>query len=164
MVISINCLRNAKAKIQNNHLLLKSCCGKNCLTGYPDPNFQQTTPKGKGAMGNPRATSDGHKWGCTKEQTLSCLSPCLQASHWWLNQSFSTIFAKLLYLKQDSDRDDRAKAALAFAIFGRILPRAHRYLSAWWNLVSHVKLKLFLSYLKIFKKNQGLKNFFFYKV
>lgn len=126
MVIGINCLRNAKAEIRNNHLLPKSCCCKHCLTGCPDPNFQQITmpgfaQKGKGAVGNPRATSDGHKWGFTKEQTLSCLSPCLQASHWWLNQSFSTFFAKLLYLKQASDGDDRAKAALAFAVIGKIL-------------------------------------------
>lgn len=102
--------------------------------------------------------------GLHKEQTLSCLSPCLQASHWWLNQSFSTIFAKLLYLKQASDRDDRAKAVLAFAIIGRVLPRAHSYLSAWWNLVSHVKLKLLLSYLKNTKKKSGPhKTFYFIK-
>lgn len=173
MVIAINCHRNAKAKMWNNHFLLKSCCSKNCLTGCPDPNFQQTTlpgfaQKGRGGMGNPRATSDGHQWGCTKEQTLSCLSPCLQASHQGLNQSFSTIFAKLLYIKQASDRDDRAKAALAFAIIGRILQNTAQSTQLSASLMkpgvtcqTETALELFK---KIKKKIRASQNFLFYKV
>lgn len=97
---------------------------------------------------------------------LSRLPPRLQTSHWRQNQSFSTFFAQLLYPKQAFDRDDRAKAALPFAVVchGRILPRAHSYLSAWWNTVLHIKLKLPSRYLKNKKKNQSLIKHTFYNM
>lgn len=121
MVIYTNCLRDVIAEVENNHLLLKSCCCKNHLTGCLDPNLQKmmtegTTQKGEGALANPRATSDDHEW---TPQRSACCCVCQHAGRLpngsKISPFFSTLIAKLLCTKEAFDQDDRAKVALPFA-------------------------------------------------
>lgn len=79
----------------------------------PEPPANHHTrlhPKGRGALVNPGATSDGHQW---TPQRMGCPYVCRHACRLPTGskiRSFSTSFARFLYLQAAFDKDDGAEA------------------------------------------------------